>query len=108
MDKTERDKIVIDICKFLKKHNALEKYCINVLSYHKRKLRVLMKSPLKERVKYIVDRQVSRVNEDYHPRLENFFQDCNTCFYWGETPEGVSFWLNLHAEWYKMVTGEDY
>ena len=107
MDKTERDKIVIDICKFLKKHNALEKYCINALSYHKRELRVSMKSPLKERVKYIVTHMVNKVNGNY-PELYDFFESCDTCFGWANTPEGAAFWRNLHAEWYKMVTGEDY
>jgi hypothetical protein len=103
MNKIDRNKIVIDVCKFLKRHDALERYCYNVVLYHH--IRVPAGLTLKERVLYIVDRQVSRVNEDYHPRLEYFFQDCNTCFYWGETPEGVSFWSNLHRKWYNIVTG---
>ena len=105
MNKTERDKIVIDICKFLKRHNALEKYCINVLSYHKRELRVPMKSPLKERVKYIVTQMVNKVNDDQE--LYDFFESCDTCFGWAHTPEGASFWSNLHNEWYKIIIGEE-
>jgi hypothetical protein len=106
MNKTERDKIVIDICKFLKRHDALERYCANVLSYHKRELRVPRKSSLKERVKYIVTHMVNKVNGDY-PELHDFFESCDTCFGWAHTPEGAAFWSNLHAKWYKIVIGEE-
>jgi len=105
MDKTKRDKIVIDICKFLKRHDALEKYCTNVLSYHKRELRVPMKSPLKERVKYIVTAMVNKVSDD--GELWEFFESCYTCFCWANTPEGAAFWSNLHIKWYKIITGEE-
>ena len=105
MNKTERDKIVIDICKFLKRHNALEKYCTNVLSYHKSELRAPMKKSLKERVKYIVTHMVNKVNGDRE--LYDFFESCDTCFCWEHTPEGVAFWSNLHYKWYMIVIGEE-
>jgi hypothetical protein len=105
MNKIDRNKIVIDVCKFLKRYNALERYCYNVVLYHH--IRVPAGLTLKERVLYIVDRQVSSVNKYDFLKLEYFFQYGITCFRWGETPEGDSFWSNLNKKWYNIVTGEE-
>ena len=107
MDEIDKKIMVINICKFLKKHQALEKYCTNVLSYHYRELRVPNGLSLRERVKYIVTQMVNKVNDGY-PDIYDFFQSNDTCFCWAYTPEGGSFWSNLHDEWCSVVTVEDY
>lgn len=108
MDKIDRKKTVIDVCKFLKSHNALEKYCINVVSYHHYDLKVPKGLSLRGRVEYIVTAMVNKVDANGYPELWDFFESCDTCFSWADTPEGSSFWSVLHNEWFKIVTGEDY
>lgn len=108
MNKIDREKTVIEICKFLKQHDALEKYCVNVVSYHKRELRVPMENPLKERVKYIVTAMVNKMSDNGYTELWDFFESCDTCFSWAQTPEGAAFWSTLHNKWFKMITGEEY
>ena len=108
MDKIDREKTVIEICKFLKQHNALEKYCVDVVSYHHYDLKVPQGLSLKDRVKYIVTAMVNKVSDNGYPELWDFFESCDTCFSWAQTPEGATFWSTLHNKWFKMVTGEEY
>jgi len=108
MTKEEKKKKIIEICKFLKKNNALEKYCMNVLSFHSGELKITKSLPLKKRVECIVTTMFDKVRENDYPRLYDFFQSCDTCFFWSETPEGNGFWAQLHSQWTEIVTGENY
>lgn len=108
MDSIERQKASKEICKFLHRYNALERYCFNVVSYHHNTIKVPVGLTLKERVLYIVSNQVRRVGENDYPGLEDFFESCFTCFPWVGTPEGGSYWGSLHEKWHKKITGRDF
>lgn len=93
----------IEVCKFLKEHNALERFCYNAITYHK-KFQVPENLLSGERTLWIMNVLIDRVSALRYPRWCDFFESCDTCFSWCGTPEGEWYWRNLHSEWYEKVT----
>lgn len=96
---SEQDRLVMVICAFLRKNDALERYCTNVINYDK--LHLNKNGRLCDRIKFIVKYKVRQLEHRGHPMdyVYDFFMLYDTAFDWGKAYEGVRYWSNLHMLW---------
>lgn len=91
------DKMILEVCKFLRKHKALERFCYNKMTYHG--IKVSNRLSLSERVWKIMLVHVNYQEEDLW-FWEDYISSCSTSFYWEATPEGTRFWEDLNDKWH--------
>ena len=97
----EIDKLVIMVCVFLKKCNALEKYCVNAVEFNN--LHINMCHSLRDRVKAIVRYKASRIYQFHdHPSayFRGFFMRYESAFDWSKSNEGTQYWEVINTAWH--------
>lgn len=102
----EIDKIVMMVCVFLKKKNALEKYCINAVEFSNLRINMSdqmgMRHSLRDRVKAIVWYKANRIYQLHaHPSayFRDFFMLYESAFNWAKSNEGTHYWEVINTAW---------
>lgn len=106
MKRSER--CLLELCKFLKRNNALEKFCVNKADFNP-SLKDIIKSdePIINRVIKILE--YSNGPYDHSPKNEkydwfSYMLSTDTAFVWEDTMEGLEFWSNLCCLWERIIS----